>query len=88
MTNKESEAKTYYYGVVYFYNGEASISRPYEDYETMMEDMKKGVSRHADKVKATSYITRKEKLSTMDILGHPKSRDIMQDKIFLKEITI
>lgn len=82
-----SEEKTYYYGVVYFHNGEASVSRPYEDYETMMKDMKEGVAKHADKVKATSYITRKEKLSTMDILGHPRSRDIMQDKAFLKSIT-
>ena len=85
MTNNEE--KTYYYGVVYFHNGEASVSRPYEDYETMMEDMKKGVAKHAEKVKATSYITRKEKLSTMDILGHPKSRDIMRDKSFLRSIT-
>lgn len=85
MTNNEEQ--TYYYGVVYFHNGEASVSRPYEDYETMMEDMKKGVAKHAEKVKATSYITRKEKLSTMDILGHPKSRDIMRDKNFIKSIT-
>lgn len=81
------EEKTYFYGVVYFDNGEASISKPYDDYETMMSDMKKGVLKHADRVKATSYITRKEKLSVMDILGHPRSRDLMQDKKFLKEIT-
>ena len=79
--------QTYYYGVVYFKNGEASVSRPYEDFETMMSDMKKGVMKHADKVEATSYITRKEKLSVKDILGHPRSRDIMQDKKFVKEIT-
>lgn len=81
------ETKTYYYPVVYFHHGEACIGAPYENYDKMMEDLKKTVSERPEKVKATTYITRKEKLSLMDILGHPKSRDIMQDKSFLKGIT-
>lgn len=80
------EEKTYYYGVAYFHNGEASISRPFESYDEMMEALKKATAKHAHMIKATSYITRKEKLTTMDILGHPKSRDLMQDKKFLSTI--
>ena len=77
------EEKTYYYGVAYFYNGEANISMSFESYDEMIEEMKKAVARHPHKIKATSYITRKEKLTTMDILGHPRSRDLMQDKKFV-----
>ena len=77
---------TYYYGVVYFHNGEASVSMPFDSLEECIEATKKGVAKHPEKIKATSYITRKEKLSTMDILGHPKSRDLMQDKKFVASL--
>ena len=73
---------TYYYGVVYFDNGEASISRPYESLDLLMEDMKKGVRTHAHRVVATSYM----KLDTMKLFGCPNSRNIMKDKTFLKSI--
>lgn len=77
---------TYYYAVAYFKNGEANISMPFESYEEMLEELKKAVARHPDKIKATSYITRSEKLDTMTILGHPRSRDLMQDKRFIKSL--
>lgn len=69
---------TYYYGVVYFNNGEASISRPYESLDVLMEDMRRGIEKHRDKVVATSYITRSKPMTTMEILGHPKSRNIIK----------
>lgn len=77
---------TYYYGVVYFDNGEASISRPYESLDLLMEDMKKGVRTHAHRVVATSYMTRKEKLDTMKLFGCPNSRNIMLDKKFVNTL--
>ena len=77
---------TYYYGVVYFDSGEASISRPYDSYDEMMTDMKKGVLKHAHRVVATSYITRKEKLTTKQLLGCPNTRNIMLDKKFIDTI--
>ena len=80
---------TYYYGIAYFHNGEASISMPFDSYDEMMDAMKKAVAKHPEKIKATSYITRNGdggKLTTMDILGHPKSRDLMQDKKFLASL--
>ena len=79
---------TYYYPIVYFKHEEVSIGGPYESFDKMMEHLKKGVLKHPEMVRSTSYITRKEKLSLEEIFGHPKSRDIMQDKKFLKEITL
>lgn len=78
----------YYYGVVYFRNGEASISRPFNSLEECIDATKRGVMTHAHLVKATSYITRQEKLDVMQILGCPKSRDLMRDKKFVKELYI
>ena len=81
---------TYYYAVAYFKNGEANISMPFDSYDEMMKEMKKAVARHPDKIKATSYITRNGdlvgKLTTMDILGCPKSRNLMLDKKFLETL--
>ena len=77
---------TYYYGVVYFDNGEASISRPYESLDALMIDMKEGVLKHAHRVVATSYMTRSEKLPTQKLFGCPNSRNLMKDKKFLEEI--
>ena len=77
---------TYYYGVVYFDNGEASISRPYESLDALMKDMKEGVLKHAQRVVATSYMTRKEKLTTKQLFGCPNTRNIMLDKKFIDTI--
>lgn len=77
---------TYYYGVVYFDNGEASISRPYESLDALMIDMKEGVLKHAHRVVATSYMTRSEKLSTQKLFGCPNTRNLMKDKKFLEEL--
>ena len=85
--NIEMAEKTYYYAIAYTHNGGASISRPFESYEEMMEKLKEAVSQNPERVESTSYITRKERLSVKDILGHPKSRDIMRDKKFLASLT-
>ena len=77
---------TFYYGVVYFDNGEASISRPYESLDLLIEDMRKGISKHVHRVVATSYMTRKEKLSTMKLFGCPNSRNLMKNKKFLETL--
>lgn len=74
---------TYYYGVAYFKNGEANISMPFESYDEMIEEMKKAVARHPEKIKATSYITRSEKMDTIKMFGCPKTRNLMLDKKFV-----
>ena len=84
MTDNET---TYYYPVVYFTHDEVSIAGPYDSYDKMMDALKKGVAKHPEKVRATTYITRKERLPLEKIFGCTKARNIMQDKKFLKEIT-
>ena len=83
---------TYYYGVVYFDNGEASISRGFTSKDACMEAIKNGVAKHPDRVIATSYMTRKvnseEKApTTQQLFGCPDSRNVMKDKKFLASLT-
>ena len=82
------EERTYYYAVAYFDNGEASVSGAFDDQGKMMEALKEATAKHADRVVATTYMTRKSDHvpSVMELFGHPKSRDIMQDKRFLSSI--
>ena len=82
----ESESLTYYYGVVYFKNGEVSISAPFDSKEKCIEAIKEGLVRHLDKVAATSYITRSKKYSTQQMFGCPKSRDLIRDKRFMASL--
>ena len=79
---------TYYYGVVYFDNGEASVSRGFPSKELCMKAIKEGVAKHPDRVIATSYMTRKvnEFLpapTTQELFGCPDSRNVMKDKKFI-----
>ena len=80
--------KTWYYGVVYFTNGEASVSAPFDSLDKCIQAMKEGIMTHPHLVKATTYMTRKseELLPTRELLGHPKSRDLMQDRKFRLEL--
>ena len=84
----DNETTTYYYAVVYFKHKELCAAGPYDSYDKMMDAMKKAVAENPSIVKATTYLTRKEKLSLEELFGHPRSRDLMQDKKFLKEITL
>lgn len=79
---KANEAKTYYYGVVYFKNGEASVSAPFDSLEKCIQAMKDGIAKHPDAVVGTTYMTRGKLMSTKKLLGFPKSRDLMRDKKF------
>ena len=83
-----AQEKTWYYGVVYFDNGEASVSAPFESEEKCIKAMKEGIMKNPHKVVATTYMTRKseEILPTRKLFGTPRSRDLMQDKKFLKEL--
>ena len=91
--NDASFQTTYYYGVVYFDNGEASISKGFISKEDCIEAIKKGVMKHPQRVVATSYITRKVDSNdliptTQQLFGCPDSRNIMKDKKFIKEISL
>ena len=80
--------KTWYYGVVYFDNGEASVSAPFETVEKCIEEMKKGIAKHPHKVVGTTYMTRSSEtlIPVRKLFGNPRSRDLMKDKAFLREL--
>lgn len=79
----------YYIGIAIRKSGHATVTKPYSDIETMMADLKACVEKRFDKIAATTYITREsdKELTLSDVFGKPKSRDLMQDKKFIKEIT-
>lgn len=74
--------KTWYYGVVYFKNGEASVSRPFDSKEKCIAAMEAGMKKHLDKIESTSYMTRKSEqpLGTKTLFGCPKSRNLVKSK--------
>lgn len=79
-----------YFAVMYLNGGNAVISKAYDSEDEVREKMGKFIENHPDEVKATTFITREtekeEPLSIMEVLGHPRSRDLMQDKKFLKSL--
>lgn len=76
-----------YYGVIYLKNGDACVSRPCESEEQCVEAMKKAVAREFDKIEATTYMAREVEGDGKFVFGHPRSRDLIQNKKFIKEIT-
>ena len=74
-----------YFGVIYLKNGDACVSRPCDSEEQCVDAMKRAIMREHDKIKATIYMARETEDGEF-IFGHPKSRDLMQDRKFLKEI--
>lgn len=75
-----------YYGVAYLRNGDACICSGCDTEEEVREALKKAIVKHPGEIVATTYMAR-EQGSLEEIFGHPRSRDLMQDKKFLKEIT-
>lgn len=79
----------YYIGIAIQKSGHAAVTKPYSDFDLMMEELKGYVATHFDKVKLTTYITRAsdKELTLADVFGDSKTRDLMRDKKFIKEIT-
>lgn len=75
-----------YYGVAYLANGDACVCSACESEEEVMNELRKVVMNHPTEIIATTYMAREED-SLMKIFGHPKSRDVIQDKKFMKEVT-
>lgn len=82
------EIKVWYYGVVYFDNGEASVSAPFDSKEKMLEAMKAGIATHPHRVVATSYMTRKGRkmVPTVGLFGCPNSRNLMKNRKFVASL--
>ena len=77
-----------YFGVVYLENGDACIWSSCESEEEVRNAMKKAIAKNPTKIKATTFMVREsdKKLTLFDLFGHPKSRDLMQDKKFLSTL--
>ena len=76
-----------FFGVIYLKNGDACVSRPCDTEEQCVNAMKRAIAREREKIKATTYMVRETEDDEF-IFGHPKSRDLMQNKRFLKEIEL
>lgn len=74
-----------YFPVIYLKNGDACIGSPCDTEDECRKELARAVVVHFDKVKATTYLYR-ESASVQEIFGTPRSRDLMQDKKFLKEL--
>lgn len=75
-----------YYGVIYLKNGDCCVSRPCESETQCVEAMKKAVARDLDRIKATTYMVREAADGDGFVFGHPRSRDLIQDRKFLKSL--
>lgn len=79
----------YYIGVAVRKSGHATVTIPTTSEQECIEMLKAVVTKRFDKIAFTTYITRTsdEPITLADVFGNPRSRDLMQDKKFLKEIT-
>ena len=79
----------FYIGIAIRKSGHAAVTKPYSDEEEMLTELKAYTKKHFNNVLATTFITREsdEPITLQDVFGKPKSRDLMQDKKFIKEIT-
>lgn len=74
-----------FFPVVYLTNGDACVGSPCSTEDECISELQKAVRKNPTKVKATTYMVREQE-DVMDLFGHPKSRDVMQDKKFLKSL--
>ena len=75
-----------YFPVIYLKNGDACVGSPCDTEEECRKALAKAVVKYLDKVQGTTYLYR-ENASVQEIFGTPKSRDLVQNQKFLKEIT-
>ena len=82
--------KKWYIAAILLSNGEVSVSDSFDSEERMLEELKKGVMSHPEKVVATQWkvVESEKKPRFWDIaFGKFRNRDLMQDKKFLRSIT-
>ena len=78
-----------YFGVIYLKNGRTDLSEPKDTPEEAMEVMRDLIKRTnaLEKVLATTVIEREmDNFKDGFIFGHPKSRDLLQDKKFVQSL--
>lgn len=81
---------TYYIGIAVRKSGHGAVTKPCKNMTEVLTELKKYSEKHFTDMAFTTYITRtsdKEDYTLADVFGHPKSRDMIQDKNFLRSIT-
>ena len=79
------KTKKNYFPVIYLRNGDACVGSPCASEEECRAELEKAVRANILKVVGTTYMVR-ESESVTEIFGSPKSRDLMQDKAFLRKL--
>ena len=79
----------YYVGIAIRKSGHAAMTKPVTSEQECMEMLKSYVEKHYHDVASTTYITRTstKEITLADVFGSARSRDLMQDKKFLRQIT-
>ena len=77
-----------YIAVLYRTNGNMNVSKPYNTEEECIEALKEAVFRHPNDFAATTYMVREvaDEPQIQFLFGHPKSRDILQNKKIMREL--
>ena len=77
----------YYIGVCVLHCGHAVVTKPYAELEECIGKLKDYIASHKKDVASTTYMVREgENLTLPDVFGHPKSRDLIQDRRFMQSI--
>lgn len=76
-----------YYAVLYRKDGHISVSKPVDTEEEVIDLLKGAIVNHPDKYFATTWMVREVEDEAPEFLfGHPKSRDIFQNKKIMKSL--
>jgi len=79
------EKRKRYFPVVYLRNGDACIGSPLDTENDCRKALADAVTKNPEKISATTYMVREDE-DVMSILGHPKSRDLIMDRAFMKGV--
>lgn len=76
-----------YYAVLYRKDGHISVSKPLDTEDEVIAILKEAIANHPDKYHATTYMIREfEGEAPAFLFGHPRSRDIFQNKKIMKSL--
>lgn len=82
-----AQKKKHYFGVAFAASGAAVTIGPFGSESEVREALAEGIRKHPQKYVATTYNV-SEDATMFEKFGHPASRDLYQDKKFMKEITL
>ena len=80
---------TNYIGICVRKSGHAAVTKPSTDLNEVTREMKEYVLKHWGDIAFTTFITRSadKPITLAEVFGHPRSRDLMQSRKFISEVT-